>query len=183
MATVRYGRLLPRVAQHSLRLASQRYPGLMSPALVRGHRLAPTDDELYQRTTVSVMQKEADSDLLIHSYSSRGFTIGRNRVLGPCAVLPPAILQWNVGSYKDISVESLALFYLLEPRIEVLVLGIGGRVERLDRNVLDFLRKKRIAVEIQDTPNACATFNFLFSERRAVAAGLIPPPISTKDRL
>lgn len=28
-------------------------------------------------------------------------------------------------------------------------------------------------------PNACATFNFLNSERRVAAAGLIPPPIST----
>ncbi len=28
-------------------------------------------------------------------------------------------------------------------------------------------------------PNACATFNFLTSERRVAAAGLIPPPVST----
>ncbi|KAI4888705.1 hypothetical protein NFI96_004808 [Prochilodus magdalenae] len=87
------------------------------PFLTRGHRLVPTDDEMYQKTTVTVMQKETDGGSMILSYSSRGFNIDGNRVIGPCAVVPPAILQWNVGSYKDITVESLALFYLLEPRI------------------------------------------------------------------
>uniref|UniRef100_A0AAZ3SSH2 NADH:ubiquinone oxidoreductase complex assembly factor n=1 Tax=Oncorhynchus tshawytscha TaxID=74940 RepID=A0AAZ3SSH2_ONCTS len=63
---------------------------------------------------------------------------------------------------------------------EVLVLGTGGRSERIDPKVLALLKSKGIAVEVQDTPNACATFNFLSSERRVVAAGLIPPPISTE---
>lgn len=52
---------------------------------------------MYQRTTVSVMQKEPGAGAMIHSYSPRGFNIDGNRVFGPCAVLPPAILQWNVG--------------------------------------------------------------------------------------
>lgn len=67
-----------------------------SPFLCRGHRLGPSDDEMYQRTTVSVMQKEPGSGAMINSYSSHGFSIDGNMVLGPCAVLPPAILQWNV---------------------------------------------------------------------------------------
>ncbi|KAK3537008.1 hypothetical protein QTP86_033124, partial [Hemibagrus guttatus] len=121
------------------------------PVLTRGHRLGPTDDEMYQRTTVTVMQKEPGGGPIIYSYSSRGFNIDGNKVIGPCAVVPPAILQWNVGSHEDITVESLALFYLLEPRIEVLVLGTGARTERLDPNVLSFIRKKGIAVEVQDT--------------------------------
>ncbi|KAI3370086.1 hypothetical protein L3Q82_024874, partial [Scortum barcoo] len=150
-----------------------------SPFLSRAHRLGPSDDELYQRTTVSIMQKETGSGLMIHSYSPQGFNIDGNRVFGPCALLPPAILQWNVGSYKDITEESISLFYMLEPRIEILVLGTGTRLERIDPSVLSLLRKKGIAVEVQDTPNACATFNFLTSERRVTAAGLIPPSVST----
>lgn len=67
-----------------------------SPFLCRAHRLGPSDDEMYQRTTVSIMQKEPGSGVIIHSYSSRGFNIDGNKVFGPCAVLPPAILQWNV---------------------------------------------------------------------------------------
>ncbi len=63
---------------------------------MRGHRLGPVDDELYQRTTVTVMQKNPAAGAVIYSYSPRGFNISGNTVLGPCAVLPPAILQWNV---------------------------------------------------------------------------------------
>lgn len=67
-----------------------------SPFISRAHRLGPSDDEMYQRTTVSVMQKEPGSGMMIQSYSPRGFNIDGNKVVGPCAVLPPAILQWNV---------------------------------------------------------------------------------------
>uniref|UniRef100_A0A3Q3KD58 NADH dehydrogenase [ubiquinone] 1 alpha subcomplex assembly factor 3 n=1 Tax=Monopterus albus TaxID=43700 RepID=A0A3Q3KD58_MONAL len=154
-------------------------PRLRSPFLSRAHRLDPTDDEMYQRTTMSLMQKEPDSGVMIHSYSSGGFNINGNKVFGPCAVLPPAILQWNVGSYKDITEDSVSLFHMLEPRIEILVLGTGARLEQINPSVLTLLRSKGIAVEVQDTPNACATFNFLTSERRLAAAGLIPPPVST----
>uniref|UniRef100_A0A8D0DUW8 NADH dehydrogenase [ubiquinone] 1 alpha subcomplex assembly factor 3 n=1 Tax=Salvator merianae TaxID=96440 RepID=A0A8D0DUW8_SALMN len=141
----------------------------------RGHRLTPSDDELYQKTTVHHLERESQ-DMFIESYSNRGFTISGTKVLGPCAVFSQAILQWNIGTHEDINAESLALFRLLEPRIEILVLGTGNHVERLDPAMLRLMRKCGIAVEVQDTPNACATFNFLTSERRATAAGLIPPP-------
>lgn len=134
---------------------------------------------MYQRTRVSIMQKEQDSSILIQSYSPQGFNIDGNKVFGPCALLPPAILQWNVGTYKDITEESVSLFHMLEPKLEILVLGTGAKLERIHPSVLALLKKKGIAVEIQDTPNACATFNFLTSERRVAAAGLIPPQVST----
>ncbi|XP_028855005.1 NADH dehydrogenase [ubiquinone] 1 alpha subcomplex assembly factor 3 [Denticeps clupeoides] len=178
MAPVSMGRVLLRGSLHGLRLGPRASSLLIRPSLARAHRLSPTDDEMYQRTTVSVMQKEPGGGILIHSYSPQGFNIDGNRVYGPCAVLPSAILQWNVGSCNDITAASLTLFYMIEPRIEVLVLGTGGRVERINPETIAFLRKKGIAVEIQDTPNACATFNFLSSERRRIAAGLIPAPAS-----
>ncbi|KAM6979961.1 NADH dehydrogenase [ubiquinone] 1 alpha subcomplex assembly factor 3 [Aplochiton taeniatus] len=179
MATCVRARLLLQRSGLSLGLSSRLLPVYSSPFLSRAHRLGPSDDEMYQRTTVSVMQKESGGGAMIHSYSPRGFNVDGNRVFGPCALLPPAILQWNVGSYKDITVESVALFHMLEPRIEVLVLGTGARTERIDPTVLALMKSKGIAVEVQDTPNACATFNFLTSERRVTAAGLIPPPVST----
>nr|XP_013804067.1 PREDICTED: NADH dehydrogenase [ubiquinone] 1 alpha subcomplex assembly factor 3 [Apteryx mantelli mantelli] len=141
----------------------------------RAHRLTPADDELYQRTRVTVLEPESPNITFIEGYTGRGFAISGSLVVGPCAILPRAILQWNVGSYRDISQESLSLFRLLEPQIEILVLGTGDRVERLHPAVLKRMRECGIAVEVQDTPNACATFNFLTSEKRLAAAGLIPP--------
>ncbi|XP_069499409.1 NADH dehydrogenase [ubiquinone] 1 alpha subcomplex assembly factor 3-like [Ambystoma mexicanum] len=141
----------------------------------RGHRLSPSDDELYQKTTINMLEKESPDMMFIDSYSPEGFVINGDKVVGPCVVLPRVILQWHVGSYKDISHESLALFHMLEPKIEIIVLGTGDRVQRLDSSILKFMRQKGVAVEVQDTANACATFNFLTSERRLAAAALIPP--------
>ncbi|PNI80715.1 NDUFAF3 isoform 7 [Pan troglodytes] len=84
----------------------------------RGHRLSPADDELYQRTRISLLQREAAQAMYIDSYNSRGFMINGNRVLGPCALLPHSVVQWNVGSHQDITEESFSLFWLLEPRID-----------------------------------------------------------------
>ncbi|XP_035517347.1 NADH dehydrogenase [ubiquinone] 1 alpha subcomplex assembly factor 3 [Morone saxatilis] len=172
-------RFLLQRASHGFLLSSRAGPAFSSPFLSRAHRLGPSDDEMYQRTTVSIMKKEPGGGIMIQSYSSQGFNIDGNRVFGPCAVLPPAILQWNVGSHKDITEESVSLFHMLEPRIEIIVLGTGARVERINPSVLALLKRKGIAVEVQDTPNACATFNFLTSEGRMAAAGLIPSPVST----
>nr|XP_020651117.1 NADH dehydrogenase [ubiquinone] 1 alpha subcomplex assembly factor 3 isoform X1 [Pogona vitticeps] len=141
----------------------------------RGHRLTPSDDELYQQTTVQLLEKESNQIMFLETYSSGGFTISGCKVIGPCVIFPRAILQWNVGTHMDITAESLTLFRLLEPRIEILVLGTGTKTERLDPAVLKFMRQCGVAVEVQDTPNACATYNFLISERRSTAAALIPP--------
>lgn len=140
----------------------------------RSHRLSPTGDELYEKTTVTRVERDSPEMMFIESYSSNGFIINGDRVVGPCAVIPRGILQWNVASPKDISTESLSLFHLLVPKIEILVLGTGDRVERLDPAITKFMRQKGVAIEVQDTPNACATFNFLISERRVTAAALIP---------
>ncbi|XP_060094247.1 NADH dehydrogenase [ubiquinone] 1 alpha subcomplex assembly factor 3 [Heteronotia binoei] len=158
------------------RFAAAAKPLYSSGQPQRGHRLTPSDDEMYQKTTIQRLESESQDIMFIESYNAWGFTINGDKVVGPCVVLPKAILQWNVGTYKDITAESLTLFRLLEPRIEIVVLGTGDKVERLDPALLKLMRQCGIAVEVQDTPNACATFNFLTSERRVAAAGLIPPP-------
>uniref|UniRef100_A0A674P843 NADH:ubiquinone oxidoreductase complex assembly factor n=1 Tax=Takifugu rubripes TaxID=31033 RepID=A0A674P843_TAKRU len=182
MASAVCRRFLLQRSTHGFLLSSRAKPIFFSPSFTRGHRLGPSDDEMYQRTTVTIMQKEQDNRILIQSYSPQGFNIDGNRVFGPCALLPPAILQWKVGTYKDITEESLSLFHMLEPKIgnknkelphfgsfcdahwflffraEILVLGTGAKVERINPTVLAMLKKKGIAVEIQDTVNATWCF-------------------------
>ncbi|XP_072277309.1 NADH dehydrogenase [ubiquinone] 1 alpha subcomplex assembly factor 3 [Pyxicephalus adspersus] len=132
-------------------------PAITAPAWQqqRSHRLFPTGDELYEKTTVTQLERDSPDIMFVESYSPQGFIINSNRVFGPCAIIPRAILQWKVDSHKDISYESLSIFHLLVPRIEILVLGTGSRVERLDPQLLKLMRQKGVAVEVQDTPNAC----------------------------
>uniref|UniRef100_A0A7J8DD34 NADH dehydrogenase [ubiquinone] 1 alpha subcomplex assembly factor 3 n=1 Tax=Molossus molossus TaxID=27622 RepID=A0A7J8DD34_MOLMO len=136
----------------------RRSPAELLWAPRRGHRLTPADDELYQRTRITLLQREAPHAMYIDSYNSRGFV---------------------VGSHQDITEESFSLFWMLEPRIEIVVVGTGDRTERLQSQVLRAMRQRGIAVEVQDTPNACATFNFLCHEGRVTGAALIPPPGGT----
>ncbi|XP_077386993.1 NADH dehydrogenase [ubiquinone] 1 alpha subcomplex assembly factor 3 [Festucalex cinctus] len=179
MAGLVCAKILLQRSSPRLILSSRKTSAFLSPFLSRGHRLGPSDDEMYQRTTVSIMKKEPGSGIMILSYSPQGFNIDGNRVFGPCALLPPSILQWKVGHYKDVTEESVSLFHMIVPQIEILVLGTGARLERIHPSVRALLRSKGIALEVQDTPNACATFNFLISENRLAAAGLIPPSTST----
>lgn len=79
----------------------------------------------------------------------------------------------------EINDESLSLFGVLVPKIEILVIGVGDKVEDLSlhKRLFPFSKKSGINLEIMPTEQACAAFNFLNTERRLVAACLIPPQI------
>ncbi|XP_023227952.1 NADH dehydrogenase [ubiquinone] 1 alpha subcomplex assembly factor 3-like [Centruroides sculpturatus] len=100
------------------------------------------------KTVAIMINKEAESNLMIDSYSNFGFRLNNNLfVLGPLAIFPRSVLQWNVKTVDDINENSLSLFYLLEPKIV-------------------FLQQ-----------HACSTYNYLTAENRCIAAALIPPTI------
>ncbi|CAI8044201.1 NADH dehydrogenase [ubiquinone] 1 alpha subcomplex assembly factor 3 [Geodia barretti] len=112
---------------------------------------------------------------LVQAYFTNGFMISGARVMGSVALLPRGMLHWRVASKDDLTPESFSLFHLVEPKIDVVVLGTGSKVERVDPAIRSYLQRKGISLEIQDTPNACATFNFLLDEGRLAGAALIPP--------
>lgn len=111
----------------------------------------------------------------ISGYLTNGFIIRGNAVFGSVALLPRGFFNWKVQMVGDIVPESFALFHLIEPKLELVVLGTGSSVERINPEITKFLKRKGISIEIQDTPNACATFNFMLDEGRPAGAALIPP--------
>ena len=112
---------------------------------------------------------------IIAKYSTQGFTIQGNKLYGSVAILPRSFYSWKVKSAADITPQSLQLFTVAEPKVEILVVGTGLKIEQLSKEVKDYMKKHNVAVEVLDTPNACATFNFLLEEGRITAAALIPP--------
>uniref|UniRef100_A0A1E1WW09 NADH dehydrogenase [ubiquinone] 1 alpha subcomplex assembly factor 3 n=1 Tax=Amblyomma aureolatum TaxID=187763 RepID=A0A1E1WW09_9ACAR len=128
------------------------------------------------KTTVSVLNKDRGDMLLVNSYSTAGFRLNNGLfIVGPVALFPRSVLQWRVRSLLDITEESLSLFTLLEPKLDVLVLGLGDSSDRLDMELIRYLGSKKISVEMHPTSTACTTFNFLNVEDRNVAAAMIPP--------
>ncbi|CAH8529638.1 unnamed protein product [Dicrocoelium dendriticum] len=117
------------------------------------------------------------SGLYFSAYNQHGFLLNSGvRIIGPCAAFPRNAFCWNVKDFKDINEESLSLFFVLEPKLDLLLIGKGATNIQVDcLKLQNICYKHKLAVEILPTQSAVGTFNFLNSEGRYVAAGLIPP--------
>lgn len=128
------------------------------------------------KTTVNILNAKDQELILVNTYSNSGFRINTGLFfVGPVAIFPRTVFQWDVNSIHDINEESLSLFWLVEPKVDILIIGVGDRGLELDGNVRLFLSKKKITCEALATAEAIATFNFLNNDNRNVAAALIPP--------
>jgi NADH dehydrogenase [ubiquinone] 1 alpha subcomplex assembly factor 3 len=131
-------------------------------------------------TTVSKLRSTENKKApIITKYSTSGFTVAGNKLIGSVAITQTEFFHWKVSKFEEITPEALTLFTVLHPQLEILVLGVGARIKQIPSNVKDHMRRRGIALEVQDTPNACATFNFLLDEGRQVGAALIPPEYVT----
>lgn len=74
-------------------------------------------------------------------------------MVGPMALFPRSVLSWDVPNADHIHEESLSLFFLLQPKVDILVLGIGD--EQLTRDnafrILTLTRNRKLNVEILPT--------------------------------
>ncbi|KAK3855103.1 hypothetical protein Pcinc_038479 [Petrolisthes cinctipes] len=136
----------------------------------------PVRWETTDRSVVKVLNLETDAGLMVDSFSQSGFRLNNGMmVIGPMAIFPKTVLSWRVNSSYDINEDSLSLFYLLEPKIDLLIIGIGDKGSTVDTKVIQFMKNKGINIELMPTESACTTFNFLNQEGRYVAGALIPP--------
>lgn len=79
------------------------------------------------------------------------------------------IEAWKAAEPKSLTYRDLEPAIALGP--EIIVLGTGATIEWPDADLMSELARKRIGLEIMDTPAACRTYNVLVHEqRRAVAA-------------
>lgn len=60
---------------------------------------------------------------------------------------------------------------------DILVIGVGDNDMKVNPKVIQYMRQKKINLEILPTERACATFNFLNAEGRCVAGAIIPPTV------
>ncbi|CAH2252728.1 NADH dehydrogenase [ubiquinone] 1 alpha subcomplex assembly factor 3 isoform X2 [Pararge aegeria] len=128
------------------------------------------------KTTVRVINQEQDLGLMIDAFATYGFRLNNGiTVLGPIAIFPRTILSWQVKSSKEITEDSLRFFKLLEPKIDLLIIGLESNDRSTTDTVFRAARAVKLNVEILATEHACSTFNFLNSEARSVAGAIIPP--------
>ncbi|XP_021362946.1 NADH dehydrogenase [ubiquinone] 1 alpha subcomplex assembly factor 3-like isoform X2 [Mizuhopecten yessoensis] len=107
----------------------------------------------------SMFDLDQDS-IIVSSYSNLGFKVSPGiQVIGPVVLFPHTVLHWNVKSAQHIDKHSLVLFSLLEPKLDMLVIGKGMEIDQLKPDVHLFLRSKGINVEVLPTEQACGLFN------------------------
>lgn len=140
---------------------------------------------------------------MITAYAKDGFRLNNGmRVFGSMAILPCGLFSWNVASPKELTEQSLALFSILNPKPEMVIVGewdfmcacvladqqgnsiqhcftpyagVGDDTSGVDYKPLLSLKSKGINVNIMSTEHAISTYNYLCCENRMVAAALIPP--------
>lgn len=78
---------------------------------------------------------------------------------------------------EDINRDSLTLFKILEPKLDLLVIGIGeprawshAAMTKMQREV----KSSGVNVEIMATRDAIATYNFMLDDYRVVAGAFLP---------
>ena len=134
------------------------------------------NDENFNSVSVNVLSRDVTNIILIHTISKFGFRLNSGVfALGPIAVLPTSMYAWTVATHHDINIQSLSLFWLMEPQVDILVIGTGDKREAIDPEIRAFLQSKHISTEIEATQQACSTYNYLAYEKRNVGVALIPP--------
>ena len=110
---------------------------------------------------------------LVQAYGDGGFRISGQRYEGSLIVLPSIVHAWSVTAIDEVTAESLAHVCDAGDAIDILLIGSGHEVPRLDQSVRDALRPRGIVADVMDTGAACRTFNLLVADARRVAAAMI----------
>jgi uncharacterized protein len=110
---------------------------------------------------------------VVDSYGRNGFHVSGVAYEGAILVTPDATVAWRIGSFTEVTLDSLSV--LFERGIEILLLGCGARMAPVPMNLRAALKARGIVVDAMDTGAACRTYNILLAEERRVAAALLPP--------
>ena len=137
-------------------------------------------------------------------YTERGFVVNDTELAGNVLLLPRSSLLWKPTSFDEVfttmhslqlcisgkphcpnlqlvcsaaqvTPESLALIGIMDPPVEMLLIGTGDKARRPSAALSAHFQAKGIVVEQTTTANAIATFNILNAEDRLVAAALLLP--------
>ncbi|MBP9722563.1 MAG: hypothetical protein KBD64_05325 [Gammaproteobacteria bacterium] len=81
------------------------------------------------------------------------------------------IENWGPDSHTKLTKEDITQLLTYKP--EIIILGIGDKLEPLPYHILEPLYLSKIPFEVMSTLSACRTYNLLAGEHRKVAAALI----------
>lgn len=109
----------------------------------------------------------------IDAYGNGGFRFAGLSHRGSLLCLPTGMHAWPVTAPAELTIEALAPVFEVAGQLDVLLIGLGPDIVRLDAGIRDALKARGIIVEAIATGGAVRTYNVLLAEDRAVGAALI----------
>ncbi|KAJ7068820.1 DUF498-domain-containing protein [Mycena amicta] len=124
----------------------------------------------------NILGSDSPPPTQIASVSSSGILLQDGLLLpGATILLDGKVFLWDVPeSVAQWRREHLALFEVVVPRPEILILGTGEELTHPPPSFRALLTDLGIQVDVMSTRNACSTYNLLAEEGRRVAAALAP---------
>ncbi|MBP2290787.1 Mth938-like domain-containing protein [Azospirillum rugosum] len=111
---------------------------------------------------------------VIDGYGDGQFCVSGKWRTGAVVVLPDRTQPWEATDFSALTVDDFAMVVGAQPRVELLLLGSGAKMQLLPKALRQSLREAGLVVEVMDTGAACRTYNVLLAEGRRVGAALLP---------
>lgn len=110
---------------------------------------------------------------VIDSYGPGRFRVAGIDHAGSILVFPETTISWPVSDWQALSVSDFEAVAAHQPSVDVLLLGLGARMQLVPSALRTDVKSAGIAMDAMDTGAACRTYNILLAEGRRVAAALI----------
>lgn len=108
----------------------------------------------------------------IDAFGDGGFRIAGVRKDGATLIVDGAARAWTRTSDR-LELADLQVFLNASTRPDMLILGVGERLEHPSASIRKAFREAGVGLEVMDTATACRTYNLLAGEGRNVAAALL----------
>ena len=109
----------------------------------------------------------------IDAYGNGGFRFAGMSHRGSLLCLPTGMWAWEAVQAANLSLASMARVLEAAADFNVLLLGLGRDIARLDPALRAAFRERGVTVEATSTGSAVRTYNIVLGEGRTVAAALL----------
>lgn len=124
--------------------------------------------------SADVSNERIDGAPIIRGYGDDYFQVEGERFLAPLMLHQGKVTSpWGPEKPSELTLDDLQTMMAEPP--EILILGMGMRIQFPSEEILAALRKYHIGVEYMDSRAAARTYNIIVGEGRTVSACLFLP--------
>lgn len=108
------------------------------------------------------------SEFVFNNYGEGFVAVKNQRYTSSLVIFPDLLESWPVASLDELTADHFDIFASRKP--DVLILGTGAKQQFPSVQLRRELAKRKLQLDVMDTPAACRTYNLLVSEDRDVGA-------------